>query len=141
VLRKRSLSLVADNNREFILFLQSILGSERQATQDVIWNKCDPNGLGKIDEHKFMRFWEEPVRMFKVARYQRDQRTEEIPHIDTKQLRTDYTHLATWIVRRYGTEQTDGSSQFILHKEHFADAIVSFLNAYAEAKGELYESY
>jgi len=139
-LRQRSVQvkLVTSDNNEFIKFLKKILKSK---LNEKIWSKCDPNSTGKIETEKFMYFWTLPVTLFKVAVFQRKNNTKEKPKLDQKELKKEFTHLATWIIRRYGQKQDDGGSTFTLTKENFAKDIVEYVKKYAEVKGELYEDY
>ena len=137
-LRQRSVKLVTSDNNEFIKFLKKILKSK---LNEKIWSKCDPNGSGKIETEKFMYFWTLPVTLFKVAVFQRRNNTKEKPKLDQKELKKEFTHLATWIIRKYGERGDDGGSTFTLTKENFAKDIVDYVKKYAESKGVLDDDY
>eukprot|EP00483_Globobulimina_turgida_P004799 UN04808 len=88
-----------------------------------------------------MDFWTLPVTLFKVAIFQGKNKNKQKPKLDQKEIKKDFMHLATWIVRRYGQKQSDGGATFVLIKANFAKNIVDYVKSYADAKGELYEKY
>eukprot|EP00484_Ammonia_sp_Unknown_P004116 CAMPEP_0197073298 /NCGR_PEP_ID=MMETSP1384-20130603/210534_1 /TAXON_ID=29189 /ORGANISM="Ammonia sp." /LENGTH=353 /DNA_ID=CAMNT_0042512131 /DNA_START=51 /DNA_END=1112 /DNA_ORIENTATION=- len=138
-LKQRSIRLVNGDNQEFIKFLKKILKSK---LKEKIWAKCDQNNTGEINTEKFMYFWTLPVTLFKVAVHQRvNGKDAGKPKVDQKELKLEFQHLATWIVRRYGEKESDDTSSFVLKKEHFDTDIVEYVQAYAAVSGELYEEY
>eukprot|EP01084_Bolivina_argentea_P023726 44317_1 len=133
-LRQRSVALVTGDDREFIKFLKKILKSK---LNEKIWAKCDPKGTKRIETDKFLYFWTLPTTLFKVAIYQRKHGNKKKPKLDQKELKKDFTHLATWIIRREGEEQEDGSYAFVLTKDNFSKDIVDYVRAYADCEGKL----
>ncbi len=91
-LKALSVELVTGSKGEFVKFVKKILNSK---LKDKIWLKCDSKGTGVIDEEKFMFFWILPVTLFKVAQFQRKNKTKEKHQPDAEQLRRDIQHLAT----------------------------------------------
>merc|ERR550525_711646 len=80
-LKQLSVDLVTSSKGEFVKFVNKILKSK---LKDKIWKKCDSKGTGQIDEQKFMFFWILPVTLFKVAQFQRKNKTKTKPKMDDK---------------------------------------------------------
>merc|ERR1712048_1201186 len=126
-LKQRSLHLITNDDNEFIQFLQKIFKTK---LNEKIWNKCDPQNDGEIGTKMFMFLWSLPVTLFHVAMHQRKHGNESKPELDPKEIELDYLHLATWIVHKYGQQ----NKAFILRKESFAENLIKYVTAYADAK-------
>eukprot|EP01084_Bolivina_argentea_P296941 511502_1 len=137
-LRKRSIELITMHNNEFIKFLKKVLKS---TLAEKIWCKCDPNNTEKIGTEKFVYFWTLPVTLFKVALYQRKHGNKEKPKLNHNELKKDFIHLATWVIRKYGEKQTDGTAIFVLKRDNYTKKIVEYVKNYVDHKGELYEDH
>eukprot|EP01084_Bolivina_argentea_P232041 391177_1 len=128
--RQRSMKLLSFDNNEFIKFMKNV--TEANNT-DKIWAKCDENNNGKIENKDIRKFLSLLVIFYKLKQNKQQNKHK---NIDNERVKEEIQHLYAWIMVKYGQNNgNDNSFTLILSKNECKTKLVSYLQAYVDAKG------
>lgn len=136
LLHARSVGLVSRTwyDHNFYGFVKKILNSK---LNERIWNKADENKYDEIDENGFKKLMLIVVILFKVAQYQRENKTKMKPKLNKHELKLECKHLCAWIIRKYGLKTSDGCYIFFMIKKNYKDNILGYIKEYTDCQGSV----
>lgn len=130
-LRNKSLSLLKDNNAEFVKFVKKMLQSD--ISTDKIWQKIDTTSSGKIGTKKLPKLLSLPVIFYQATQFakNKENKNQFKPKVDD----ISTQHISIWIITNYGVKTEDGSYRMSITKQDFKISLIRWLQEYIDCNG------